>query len=244
MLYTHAAYPTCHTDNYYQHYYTSSTAPTLLHQHTAEQTMCWSASVSLNTYLLGVFASALALYNRVITLRSFLFVHSFITIQLVEFFIWSSLSSAAWNKVLSMAGFVVVLLQPLASLININDARARRYLVAAYLACVVILLTIVRPLTSINFRSEPAANGHLAWYWLDMSPMIVLTWMAFFLVRYLVNREYFMFFVVLFPACVSWALYHKTLTWGSLWCWFANCMSIYLLVKVFAKDLCTAKSVA
>ena len=51
--------------------------------------MCWSASVSINTYAFGLFASLFAYSNGVTNLLGFILYQSFIIMQLIEYFIWT-----------------------------------------------------------------------------------------------------------------------------------------------------------
>ena len=51
--------------------------------------MCWNASVSLNTYAFGLFASSFAYVNGVTNLSGLIFYQSFIIMQLIEYFIWT-----------------------------------------------------------------------------------------------------------------------------------------------------------
>ena len=39
-------------------------------------------------------------------------------------------------------------------------------------------------------------------------------------------------------AIVTYVLYSKTLTWGSLWCWLVNLASLFIIGTVFYDDVC------
>lgn len=199
--------------------------------------MCWSASVSLNTFLFSTFAACLALGNGVVGPMNFAFIMSFVSIQLVEYFIWSKTFS---NSALSKAALVLILLQPALSIVNIGDSNAdyRLPLLAAYGVFLLTLFTVIKPWHAIEFKSEKGSNGHLAWYWLDFGLPLTAVWVAFFLIRYLLNKEYVMFAVISSVVLASVALYHKTHTWGSMWCWVANLAALELIYRVFRKDVC------
>ena len=198
--------------------------------------MCWNASVSLNTYLLGVFASCLALFNGVIGVPAFLFMMSFVHMQLVEYFVWSQTFS---NRALSMAAFVLILVQPLVAVFEIERRRDLVVpLACAYCAFVLALLTVVYPWNKVDFRMVPAANGHLAWHWLKFPSWCLLAWMAVLFAPVLLNKKYVRLAIGIGVVATIYVLYRDTYTWGSLWCWIANALSLYLIYKVFRKELC------
>ena len=60
--------------------------------------MCWNASVSLNTYIFGLFACLFAYFNNKISLLELFSLQSFMLIQLTEYFVWSKQFS---NRVVS-----------------------------------------------------------------------------------------------------------------------------------------------
>ena len=67
--------------------------------------------MSLNTYILGLFACIFAYVNNKISLYMFIFCQSFMIMQLVEYFIWSKSSFS--NHILSQLGFILIVLQPI-----------------------------------------------------------------------------------------------------------------------------------
>ena len=199
--------------------------------------MCWNASVSLNTYLFSLFATMLGLGNGVISLKTFLFWQSFISMQLVEAMIWSHTFS---NLYLSQIAFVLILLQPALSIINF-DSKHKQLVspcLALYALFVAVLLTVLHPWNTIDFSSiKSPSNGHLAWNWLNFPLYIIAIWLAFFMVRYIINRDLtgvWVFAIV----CLTYILYHKTKTWGSLWCWIANCAAFWLVFMCIFKTVC------
>lgn len=60
----------------------------------------------------------------------------------------------------------------------------------------------------------------------------------FLSIKFIVNKEWFMFVLVCITTTVTYTLYHKTYTWGSLWCWLANFVSLYIISTVFYDDVC------
>ena len=192
--------------------------------------MCWNQSVSLNTFLFGLFAVSLALYNKVITPFGSLGAMSFISMQLVEYFAWRNLGNKAVISLLSKIGLGLILVQPLL----FHASRVEPYIPLIYIG----LMVLYYAFHTTTFSMHKAANGHLSWTWLPTSPLFIGLWLAFFLLPLLYVKEYFVFFGTLLTVLFSLYTYYKDNTWGSMWCWFANVYSVYLLMLVFGKDLC------
>ena len=196
--------------------------------------MCWNASVSLNTYIFGVFASLFAYYNGVINLLGFIFYQSFIIIQLIEYFIWSKTFS---NRLLSQIALFAILCQPIFNILKI-EARPELipYLLVAYFVFITTVYIFIIPLNTINFSTVPSKNGHLAWKWLNVNIFIIVIWFVFLSIRFAIDKIYIILALVSIFLIISIILYKETNTWGSMWCWMANFISFYLIYLVFNKD--------
>ena len=198
--------------------------------------MCWSASVSINTYAFGLFASLFAYSNGVTNLLGFILYQSFIIMQLIEYFIWTKTFS---NRLLSQIALFVVLCQPFFNILKIeNKPEWIPYILVAYLAFIIILYTAVIPLNTIVFSSVPSKNGHLSWNWFKWNIYIIAIWYAFLSVRWIIDERYLLLAFVTIILVVSIILYKETYTWGSMWCWAANLMSFYFILLVFYRDFC------
>ena len=198
--------------------------------------MCWNASVSLNTYIFGLFASSFAYYNGVIDLLGFILYQSILLIQLIEYFIWSKTFS---NKLLSQIALFVIICQPMFNIIKIqNKPELIPYILAAYISIVAIVYTFIIPLNTVNFSSVPSKNGHLSWKWLDVNIYLILTWYIFISIRWIIDEIYSYLIIVSLLLIISIILYRETNTWGSMWCWVCNILSFYLIFEVFYKDFC------
>ena len=198
--------------------------------------MCWNASVSLNTYIFGLFASSFAYFNGITNLLGFIFYQSFIIIQLIEYFIWSKTFS---NKFLSQVALFVILCQPVLNIIKIETLPGIiPYLLTAYFAFIIILYTIIIPFDTIKFTSVPNKNGHLSWNWLNWNIYIIAIWYAFLSFRWIIDKMYLSLIFVTITLIISIILFRDTNTWGSMWCWIANLISFYLVILVFYKNFC------
>jgi hypothetical protein len=198
--------------------------------------MCWNASVSLNTYIFGLFASLFSYYNGFGNILSVIFYQSFIIIQLIEYFIWTKAFS---NKLLSQIGLFVIMCQPIFNIIKIEQSpQVIPYILAAYIIFIVILYTFIVPLNSVNFSTVPSKNGHLSWKWLDWNIYIIFIWYAFLSIRWIIDKMYFVLTIITALLIITLVLYKDTNTFGSMWCWTANIISLYLIFEVFYKDFC------
>ena len=198
--------------------------------------MCWNASVSLNTYIFGLFASSFAYYNGITNILGFIFYQSFIIIQLIEYFISSKTFS---NKLLSQIALFVILCQPIINIIKIEtQPKFIPYLLVAYFIFIIILYTIIIPINTIQFSSVPSKNGHLSWKWLNWNIYIIAIWYAFLSLRWIIDKMYLTLIFVTIFLIISIILYKESNTWGSMWCWIANLISFYFILAVFYKDFC------
>jgi hypothetical protein len=191
--------------------------------------MCWSAKVSLNTFMFSLFGTLFALSNGVITLQSSLFVLSFISMQLLEYFAWKNLDNKRMIRFLSQVGTFIIISQVVFA-INSNKSPWPWYLA---FACITLLMFAT---TKIDYSMHKAPNGHLAWNWLSSWPKwYVMFWVLFTLLH---MKNYYTFAFSVVTLLVTFYTYYSSETWGSMWCWFANFFAFYLIAKVFYKDLC------
>jgi hypothetical protein len=194
--------------------------------------MCWNASISINTFLFSTFAVILAFGNNILSLVQVFFYMSFISMQFIEYLIWSKTFS---NRSLSMIALLLIVLQPVCSLICIKDKNLLVPLLIGYSIFVAYIFT---RWNTIDFRSIKSSNGHLSWKWLDWSVTILAIWMFFFFISFIINKSYLYLIIGLIAVVVCYVLFRDTQTWGSLWCWISNACAIVLLYFVFAKDIC------
>jgi hypothetical protein len=200
--------------------------------------MCWNEQVSLNTFLFSSFVLILIFYNNTFTQYKvpgfnnkwiYLFFVSFISMQLIEFFIWRNLNNKFYNRVFSIAAMTLILLQPVFSLMIIsNNATLRNYMLFAYLLCSI-------PIASYNFLtntiySSRAENGHLHWNFITFSPIFIIGWLFFFLFSFVYEKYWAGLICALFLYFVSFYNYYKDKTVSSMWCWLVNSVMIFYAV--------------
>lgn len=196
--------------------------------------MCWNSQVSLNTFIFSTFGIAFAYFNRVINIYELLYLLSFTSMQLVEYFTWKNLSNKKLNRILSRIGLFLIFIQiPL--FINAKyHGRYKLELIGLYVCLFMLLI----PSFKIDYSMSKASNGHLAWNWLHFPLWVILLWLSFIFGVLYYEKKYFSFMVYIIVISAIYYTYHKTRTWGSLWCWVANIIALKLILQVFFKDLC------
>jgi hypothetical protein len=199
--------------------------------------MCWNASVSLNTFVFGAFASLFSYFNGEIKILSVVCYFSVIIMQLIEYFVWSKTYS---NSLLSQIAFLVIFCQPILKILSIEERpELIPYLLVAYIIFVIIVYTIIIPLNTVDFSMVPSKNGHLSWKWLNCNLLIILIWYMFLSSKYFIDKNYITLILLTIFLIISMILYKDTQTWGSMWCWACNFTSLYFILSVFYKDICT-----
>jgi hypothetical protein len=197
--------------------------------------MCWNANVSINTYIFGLFACLFAFFNNKLSVMSILFAQSWMSMQLIEYFIWSKSFS---NRLLSQIALLVILSQPLFGILSISNHTTFKYVALVGYLLFITVVMIFKPWSTIDFTTVQATNGHLSWKWLDYSKITILIWFLFLSIKLVVNKNLYILSLVTISAIVTYVLYSKTLTWGSLWCWLINIFSLILIATVFYDDIC------
>ena len=196
--------------------------------------MCWNETVSLNTFLFSLFGINFAYFNNVINGYEYLFYYSFISVQLLEYFTWKHLNNKKINRLLSQLGLFLIAMQPILVILipdNLNTS-IKVSLIAFYLLfCFSFGMFI-----NVDFSMVKAPNGHLAWNWLLNIPLYIFIWLSFLLVPLLLIKKYILFTIHVIVFIAIYYTYYKTNTWGSLWCWIANILAVFLIVRTFFKS--------
>jgi len=182
--------------------------------------MCWNARVSLQTFLFSTIPLILCYYLGLIKKNRYIIFQTFVTVQLIEYFLWTYLDTP-WNSFFSKLGLFVILLMPFNSIL-LSTIPYKWYLLVCYLLFVGYILTF-----PIDFHTTIAKNKHLSWDWLRFPLPLILLWGLFFLIPCLNNFS----IISLFTFVTFWVTlftYYYTNTFGSMWCWIGNFISLYI----------------
>lgn len=199
--------------------------------------MCWNENVSLNTFLFSGFILALIIYNNTFTKYKipelndkwvYLFFASFIFMQLIEFFIWRNINNKFYNNIFSIAATLLLLAQPLVSIMILKNIEIRNLLIYSYLL-LAIPFSIYKFSTN-DIYSSISKNGHLRWNFFDISPVIWVVWLFFFLFSFSYEKQWFGVIFGLVTLFITVINYKNDNTVGSMWCWSVNSMMIYYAI--------------
>lgn len=169
--------------------------------------------------------------NNVITINDYIYYLSFSSIQLLEYFAWGNLNDKKMNRFLSQIGMFLIFIQPILFIKSLNkvEDKIKTVVIVSYLVfflCCILYFPI-------DFSMVKAPNGHLGWNWLNYPPLIVFTWVFFYFILLLYTESYVSFISSVMLFIAIYYTYYKTNTWGSLWCWIANTITLYLIAKTF-----------
>ena len=213
--------------------------------------MCWNASVSLNTFLFSSFILLLIIYNNSFTqykiqelnnIWIYLFLASFIFMQLIEFFIWNNINNKFYNNVFSIMTTLLIFIQPVFSIMIIRNMQMRNILLILYFSFA-IPFSIYKYLAK-NIHSDVSKNGHLIWYFFEFTPLILIIWLFFLLIGLIYEKKWVGFAVGVILACISYYNYKNDNTVESMWCWLINSiMFYYAFYLLFYLPFCDKKNI-
>ena len=193
--------------------------------------MCWSAEVSLNTFIFAIISFCIIVsFNRFPMINAFI-VLSISLMQLYEYFVWKNIHNKKIIHHLSFFGPFVILLQVL--LINYAFLRDNERNIAILLIIIIAIICMIYNYKNNKFYMEVGENKHLIWYWADL-PAILLIFICFFYLYPLTTKQNIIPFIYgLITLLISFYYYYKYKTWGTMWCYFSNLIWIVLIIKTF-----------
>lgn len=204
--------------------------------------MCWNQYVSINTFVFSVFVLLLIMYNNKYSpykikeldnIYAYIFLMSFFTMQLIEFFLWRNLDNKELNKIFSILGAFLLLLQPIASLMLLKEITLRNTMLMLY-----ILPTFsyfIYEVTNRNFFTSVSKNGHLQWNWVDIKgnkQILFMCWLFFLFFSIFYNKHYLGLAYTIVLLIITTYSYMKDGSFGSLWCWSINSLMIFYAIKL------------
>jgi len=196
--------------------------------------MCWNENVSLNTFLFSSFVLALIIYNNSFTKYKiqelnnkwvYFFIASFVFMQLIEFFIWRNINNNFYNNIFSILATLLLLLQPILSIMILTNIKLRNVLLISYLS--LAFPYSIYKFSNSNIHSVISESGHLRWKFFDTSPVIWIGWLFFFLFSFVYEKNWIGLFFGLITLIIAFLNYTKDHTMWSMWCWGVNSVMIY-----------------
>lgn len=202
--------------------------------------MCWNQDVSLNTFLFSMFVLGMIMYNNKYTQYKitelnngfvYLFFISFISIQLAEFFLWRNINDKFYNYVFSIVIIIILTIQPICSLLLLTNLALRNTMLILY-SVIIIPYTIY--FMSVYKNATITSHGHLKWNTniTSNSTFFSCIWVFFFLFSLFVEKYYICLSFAILLIIISFYGYYKEGAFGTMWCWLANTVFLFLAVKL------------
>lgn len=204
--------------------------------------MCWNQYVSLNTFVFSAFVLLLIVYNNkyspykieeLNSVYAYFFLMSFFTMQLIEFFLWRNLNDKSLNQLFSILGALLLLFQPVASLMLLKDITLRNKMLMIYI--IPAFSHFIYKVTSKDFLTEVSKTGHLKWNWIDLSgnkQIFFVAWLFFLFFSIFYNKQYLALAYTIALLIISLYSYTKDGSFGSLWCWSINSLMLFYAIKL------------
>jgi len=196
--------------------------------------MCWNEHVSLNTFLFSSFVLLLIIYNNLFTKYKiqelnntfvYLFIASVIFMQLIEFFIWKNINNKFYNNMFSIMATLLLLLQPIASIMILSNIQLRNMLLILYLSLAIPYS--IYNFSTKNIRCVISDSGHLRWKFFDTNPIIWFVWLFFFVFSFIYEKRWFGIIFSMVALVITFINYKGDHTMWSMWCWSVNSIMIY-----------------
>ena len=204
--------------------------------------MCWNQYISLNTFLFSAFVLVLIVYNNkyspykldeLNSIYAYFFLMSFFVMQLIEFFIWRNLNNKRLNKLFSNLGAVLLLLQPVASLMLLKDIDLRNKMLTLYV--IPAFSYFIYEFSNKDFLTSVSKVGHLKWDWVDLTGnkrILLIAWLFFLFFSIFYNKYYLVLVYTVALLIISLYSYLKDGSFGSLWCWSINSLMLFYAIKL------------
>ena len=199
--------------------------------------MCWNANVSLNTFLFSGFMLSLIIYNNSFTQYKiqelnnkwvYIFIASFVFIQLIEFFIWKNINNPFYNNMFSICATLLILVQPVASIMIVTNVQLRTLLLISYL--IPAIPYSIYKFSSKRIHSVVSESGHLKWNFFDPNPVGWTFWLFFFLFGIVYEKKWVGLIFGVSTLIIAFLNYKNDDVIGSMWCWFVNSSMIYYAI--------------
>lgn len=205
--------------------------------------MCWNQYVSINTFAFGIFGLILIAFNNKYSSYklevfnnpyAYLFMLSFILMQLFEYILWRNLNNLMINKIVSVLGFLLLSIQPVASLLLIENISLRNILITAY--SIPAILFVSYNLMNANIHTILSPSGHLSWKWTFYKntyvDIIVKLFYLFFLFYGPIYNKYYKSLLILLLYFLFIHFFHKDGSDGSIWCLTVNVIMLYFVLQI------------
>lgn len=148
--------------------------------------------------------------------------------QLIEFFIWKNINNKIYNNMFSIMATLLLLLQPVASIMILQNIELRNLLLASYL--LVAMPYSIYKFSSKHIHSVISKSGHLQWKFFRTNPIIWITWLFFFVFSFIYEKRWLGIIFAIVALIITFINYNNDHTVWSMWCWSVNSVMIYYAI--------------
>jgi hypothetical protein len=154
--------------------------------------------------------------------------------QFFEFILWRNLDDKLINKIASTFGFVLLSIQPIASLLLLNNIALRNKLLLTY--SIPAFIFVIYNIFSTNIHTVISPSGHLAWKWTfyknGLLQWFIIPFYLFFLFFSLLYNKYYKSLFILFLYFTFIYYFGKDGSSGSIWCLSVNLIILYFILQI------------
>ena len=205
--------------------------------------MCWNQYVSINTFVFGIFGLLLIAFNNKYSnykieffnnAYAYIFMLSFMFMQFFEFILWRNLDNKIINNIVSILGFLLLSIQPITSLLLLNNIPLRNKLLLAY--SIPTFIFVVYNILTANIHTIISPSGHLSWKWTfynnGLIQFLIIPFYLFFLFFSLLYNRYYSSLFILLLYFMFIYYFGKDGSSGSIWCLSVNSIVLYFLLQI------------
>lgn len=164
--------------------------------------------------------------------------------QFIEYMLWTHLDNKKINRLWSIIGFILIAVQPFASINILDPSKLKTILFGIYSISVVLTIFFFKH----DFITTVGKNGHLRWNWIELNSNLlsILIWIVWFsalfiplIIKTLQNKKYIIPFIITIAITILTAYnYYTDKEFGSMWCWLVNIIWIYVIYCGISKMVC------
>ena len=120
---------------------------------------------------------------------------------------------------------LLILIQPVASLMILQNTQLRNLLITTYLSFVIPFS--IYKFSSTHLHTVVSKQGHLNWMFFGPNPITFTLWLFFFLFVFFYEKIWIGILFGLLSLLIAYINFANDGTAGSIWCWSINSIMIY-----------------
>ena len=202
--------------------------------------MCYSANVSLTTFLLSIVTSSLLIkksigkYAKTTKIIAYFFIYIAV-VQLLEYFMWIDLDcSNGFNKISTKLIPYIIYLQP-CMIFFIGTLFKKNLSPLLWLINLIYLVVVVLILNSLNLQqcSKPGNNGHLVWNrTFETMPIFLICYFILAIINIfgVLDFTYAWFTFLILTLSFSYSYFYIYGSIGEMWCFLGALLPIFILI--------------